>query len=177
MKTADPFNWKKKHEIWFIAGTNISFLDWDFLFPTAPVWKTFEEMNGLFLNRHQVQAAHSFPIRWDDFEKTFSCELHYMRSPAEILEPLLAFSRDESSVRSTYSIKEDITRRLGVQFRYMVDSGLPAFYYDNTLTSEDIFFNKFQPAKIEWCVSDPLQFAIWVLGDRRWAVTTMVNAI
>jgi len=134
-------------------------------------------MDALFLNRRQVEAAHSFPIRWDDFEKTFSFELHYLKSPDEILEPLLAFSRDESSLRSTCSIKSEITRRLGVRFRYIDDQSLTMFYYDKTITAEDIFFCDFLPAKIDWCVCDPLKFAAWVLRDQRWAVLTTVDSI
>lgn len=177
MKHSKQYDWNKRDEIWFIAGINKNSLDWNLLCSLAPVRRTREEMNALFLNRRQVEAAHGFPIRWDDFEKTFSFELHYLQDPDEILEPLLAFSRDESSLRSTYSIKDDITRRLGVRFRYIDDQYLPKFYYDKTMAAEDIFFRDFVPAKIDWCVCDPVKFAAWVLGDRRWAVMTTVHAI
>ncbi|MDQ8195092.1 hypothetical protein QEH59_11695 [Coraliomargarita sp. SDUM461004] len=177
MKCSEQFDWNKRDEIWFIVGVNENSLGWDILFSLTPVRRTREEMDALFLNRRQVEEAHGFPIRWDDFEKTFSYELHHIEAPNEILEPLLAFSRDESSLRSICSIKDEITQRLGVRFRYFYDQCLPIFYYGKTMSIEDIFFRDIFLAKIDWCVCDPFKFAAWVLSDRRWAVMTTVHAI
>lgn len=176
MMQSNQYDWDRRHEIWFIAGINANILAAGLWSPSGPLKRPFEEMNELFINRGLVDAAHSFPIRWDEFEKTFGYELHYLERD-EILEPLLAFSRDELSLRSTYSIKLEIQSRLGVKLRYIDDPRLPTFYYDIAMTEEDFFFDEFLPLGIDWYVCDPVKFVAWVLKDRRWSVMATVDSI
>lgn len=163
-------DWDHIHDIWFIAGFGTTHMDEASLHGGGvPNW-SIENMDAVFLNKAKTQAEHSFPIKWDEFHKRYG-GLVFRLGRNELLKAVLAFSKDEHSIKATYHFYKDMRERLGVHLTDFGDdysSILPDFYYEPDMTAEDFFFDQFLSTKLPYRISDPVKFAGWVLNDHRW---------
>ena len=162
-------DWDNMHDIWYVAGFGTVQLDESYFASGGKLNWTVEDMDDVFINKAKIQAEHPFPIKWEAFKEVHGSLVYRMRRN-QILEMVLAFSKDENSIRSTYDFYREIEKKYGVQLSDHGDewsSILPDLWSDPDMTVEDFFFDYYLRAKLKYIVRDPVKFAIWVKQDRR----------
>jgi len=178
-KNHSQVDWDRMDEIWYVAGFGTVQLD-ESMFASGgkPNW-TVEDMDNVFLNKAKIQAEHAFPIKWNAFEQRYGAKVYRM-GRTSLLEAVLAFSKNEDSLKPTDDYYDEIENRLGVLLSLHGDdfsSMLPDFYHAPLMTAEDFFFDQFLPTKLKYIVCDPVKFATWVKQDRRWDVLVTMRSI
>lgn len=172
-------DWDRIDETWYVAGFGCVYLDEAMLHAGGnPDWSE-DDMDQLFLNRKKIQKAHSFPIKWEAFDQKHG-GIIFRLGRNELLQAIVAFSKDENSIKETYSYYSELQERRGVQLSDYGDqfsSILPDFYYDPAISAEDLFFDFFLPKGLAYSVYDPVKFAAWVLKDHRWQVLVTVKSL
>jgi hypothetical protein len=178
-KNHSQVDWDRVDEIWYVAGFGTVQLNESIIAGDGtPNW-TDEEMDEVFFNKAKVQTEYSFPIKWDAFDQKYGEEVYRMGRD-QLLAAILAFSRDENSIKATAEFYDDIDNRLGVRLAMNGDdwtSIFPDFYYERAMTAEDFFFDHFIGTKLPYSVYDPVKFAAWVLSDHRWQALVTLYSI
>jgi hypothetical protein len=106
-------DWNQMNEIWYVAGFGTIPLDEStFHGRGTPNW-TVEDMDNVFLNKAKIQAEHPFAIKWEAFDKKHGARVFRM-GRTSLLEAVLAFSKNEDSLKPTDDYYDEIENRLGV---------------------------------------------------------------
>lgn len=172
-------DWDHMNEIWYVAGFGTVQLDESYFASNGKLNWTVEDMDNVFLNKAKIQAEHPFDIKWEAFEKKHGGKVFRM-GRNELLDAVLAFSKDEQSLKPTDDYYDEIEKRLGVLLSLHGDdwsSYLPDFYHAPLMTAEDFFFDQFLRTKLKYVVCDPVKFAAWVLKDHRWQALVTTDSI